>query len=333
MNYTLKIMQAIALFTLIFVSGCERGHSLTPVETQDGYSFTLQIDEPLLRERLKDENTDRSDMVIGAMLDDVARTANDRALDVIRTRFSLADIRCVVTKDSVENRIHVQLPKAAADVASYAEMLSLQNGHLEFRLVQQSNRELAAQALMAEEAPPGYISRQMTGENYFGRATDYAAISSETGYAARLARFGVPQDDASTIMLMQKMRIQDSMEDFYRPIYVSHRPVAGLSGENLRKVEVPTDMMYGYPQIVIQFDSDGSKVFERVTTQNTERQLAIVVDGIVFSAPKIYEPISGGKAVISGSGLTLEETKMFSIVLRSGSLTAPFKIVDRQRQP
>ena len=328
----------IALLMLAFAG--ERDNSLAPakeaegdIDITDGCSFTLQIDEPLLRGQLREEHPDWAETVIETVFGDIARTATDRATDIVRTRLNLADIRCVITRDSVENRIHVQFPTVTADVASYAETLSRQNGHLEFRLVHENNRELSAQALTAEEAPPGYVHRQIDAERYFGRATNYAELSSESGYASLLARFGVPQDEVSTMMFMQKTRVKNSTEDLYQPVYVNRHPVAELSEKNLRKVEVSTDTMYGHPEILIEFDRDGAKIFARMTIQNMGCQLAIIMDGIVFAAPKIYAPITGGKAVISGSGFTPEEANMLSIALRSGSLTAPFKVIDRQTSP
>ncbi len=76
----------------------------------------------------------------------------------------------------------------------------------------------------------------------------------------------------------------------------------------------------------LEFNSEGARIFDRVTSENVNRRLAIVLDNTVYSAPQIRERISGGKASITG-GFTLNEAKDLAIVLRAGALPAPVKVV------
>ncbi|MDP2690252.1 MAG: protein translocase subunit SecD, partial [Deltaproteobacteria bacterium] len=78
--------------------------------------------------------------------------------------------------------------------------------------------------------------------------------------------------------------------------------------------------------VSIVFDSAGARIFERITTQNVGKRLAIVLDGNVHSAPQIREEITGGKAQITGS-FTYEEATDLAIVLRAGALPAPVNII------
>ena len=55
--------------------------------------------------------------------------------------------------------------------------------------------------------------------------------------------------------------------------------------------------------IDIQFDDEGTRIWKRVTAQNIGRPLAIVVDGVVLSAPYVNSAIEGGRAQITGAGL------------------------------
>ncbi|MCE5335209.1 MAG: protein translocase subunit SecD [Desulfobacteraceae bacterium] len=86
---------------------------------------------------------------------------------------------------------------------------------------------------------------------------------------------------------------------------------------------------FGESQIALEFDAQGARVFERVTGEHVNRQLAIVLDGVVYSAPNIKERISGGRAVITGS-FTDEEAKVLAIALRTGRLPAPVKILEQR---
>ncbi len=76
----------------------------------------------------------------------------------------------------------------------------------------------------------------------------------------------------------------------------------------------------------LEFNTEGARIFDKVTAENVGKRLAIVLDNTVYSAPQIRERISGGKASITG-GFTLEEAKDLAIVLRAGALPAPVKVV------
>jgi len=101
---------------------------------------------------------------------------------------------------------------------------------------------------------------------------------------------------------------------------------AVLTGDSLSDARVAFDSQYNEPYVSLTFDSNGARVFERVTAQNVGKRLAIVLDGNVHSAPQIREAIAGGKAQISG-GFAYEEATDLAIVLRAGALPAPVSII------
>ncbi len=87
---------------------------------------------------------------------------------------------------------------------------------------------------------------------------------------------------------------------------------------------------YGEPPYVsLTLNSRGARIFERITSENVGRRLAIVLDGKVQSAPVIRERIGGGRAVITGS-FTLDEARDLAIVLRAGALPAPVEIAEER---
>lgn len=97
-----------------------------------------------------------------------------------------------------------------------------------------------------------------------------------------------------------------------------------LTGDRLKEAKVGIDN-FGKPDVSISFDSEGAKIFDRVTGENVGKQLAIVLDGAVHSAPRIQDRIGGGNAQITGN-FTHDEAAKLAIVLRE-SLPAPMKIV------
>ncbi len=102
-----------------------------------------------------------------------------------------------------------------------------------------------------------------------------------------------------------------------------------LTGDHLSDARVNIDPTYNEPYVSISFDKVGAKIFAHITTQNVKKRLAIILDNVVYSAPVIQEPITGGRAQITGR-FTSEEAHDLAIVLRAGSLPAPVKILENR---
>jgi preprotein translocase subunit SecD len=102
-----------------------------------------------------------------------------------------------------------------------------------------------------------------------------------------------------------------------------------LTGASLETAKVQISDRYGEPNVSIKFNAQGAADFERITGENVRKRLAIVLDGVVHSAPVIQERISGGQAQISGS-FTMEEARDLAIVLRAGALPAPVNILEER---
>lgn len=103
---------------------------------------------------------------------------------------------------------------------------------------------------------------------------------------------------------------------------------AALTGENLAGAEAGFDQ-FGNASVNISFDSRGTSKFARLTTDNVGKRMAIVLDGVVYSAPVLREPIMGGRAQITGS-FTVQESRDLAMVLRAGALPAPVKVVEER---
>lgn len=102
-----------------------------------------------------------------------------------------------------------------------------------------------------------------------------------------------------------------------------------LTGGALENAQVKISDRFGEPYVAIKFNSQGANEFERITGENVKKRLAIVLDGVVHSAPVIQEKISGGQAQITGT-FTMDEAKDLAIVLRAGALPAPVVILEER---
>ncbi len=98
-----------------------------------------------------------------------------------------------------------------------------------------------------------------------------------------------------------------------------------LTGDALTNAEVRIGSQFNEPYVSIEFDREGARRFERITSENVGKRLAIVLDNTVYSAPVIRERIGGGQAQITGS-FTVDEARDLAIVLRAGALPAPVRI-------
>ncbi|MGV8059491.1 MAG: protein translocase subunit SecD [Smithellaceae bacterium] len=102
-----------------------------------------------------------------------------------------------------------------------------------------------------------------------------------------------------------------------------------MTGASLETAKVQISDRYGEPNVSIKFNSQGAADFDRITGENVRKRLAIVLDGVVHSAPVIQERISGGQAQITGN-FTMDEARDLAIVLRAGALPAPVNILEER---
>jgi len=102
-----------------------------------------------------------------------------------------------------------------------------------------------------------------------------------------------------------------------------------MTGEFIRDARVSLDSQFHEPYVSMEFTDVGAKLFEQITGANVKKRLAIILDNNVYSAPEIRERIAGGRAQITGR-FTTEEANDLAVVLRSGALPAPVKILEQR---
>jgi protein-export membrane protein SecD len=102
-----------------------------------------------------------------------------------------------------------------------------------------------------------------------------------------------------------------------------------LTGKDLTNAQAGFDQLYNRPVVNFEFDGRGAKIFCRISTDNVDKQFAIVLDDRILTAPVINEPICGGRGQISGN-FTPQETQELSLLLRAGSLPVPLTVLQQQ---
>ncbi len=102
-----------------------------------------------------------------------------------------------------------------------------------------------------------------------------------------------------------------------------------MTAETLEHAYIQYDPMTNTPNVGFKFNDEGAARFGEITSRNINRKLAIVLDGVVQSAPVIRTAITGGSGVIEGR-FTLDEAKDLAVVLNAGALPAEVRIIEER---
>ncbi len=113
--------------------------------------------------------------------------------------------------------------------------------------------------------------------------------------------------------------------NFYEIYFLNAQPE--LTGKYITGAE--KDSKDGKAEVTMQMEEEGARMWARVTGENINKQIAIVLDGVVYSAPRVNQKIEGGNSVITGMR-DLAEANLMKIVLKAGALPAPVKIIEQR---
>jgi preprotein translocase subunit SecD len=217
--------------------------------------------------------------------------ASDQALETIRNRVDQFGVSEPIIYRQGTNEIVIQLP-GEKDSKRAIELVG-KTALLEFKLVDETSPIAAQLPLAVEPGGEEELIKKFAGK--------------------------IPADDE---ILFEKKLNRQTGAVVKKPFLVKKK--AELTGDLLSEARVNLDE--GKPAVGLTFNTAGAKRFEEVTGANINKQLAIILDNTLYSAPVIQDRISGGSARISGS-FSLEEAKDLSIVLKAGALPAPLKIL------
>ncbi len=114
----------------------------------------------------------------------------------------------------------------------------------------------------------------------------------------------------------------------YYALYGMHE-TPELTGGVITSAQATIDPQYNQPIVTMSMNSEGSREWARITGANIGRQIAIVLDDAVFSAPVVRSRITGGRSQIEGMA-NIEEARLLQIILEAGALPAPVAIVEQR---
>lgn len=266
-----------------------------------------------------------------------ASHAVDRAMTVIRGRIDQFGVAEPLVQRQGQDRIAIQLP--GVKDPQRAKNLIGQTALLEFKLVR--TPEEMQQALQRIDV---FLASRVTAgrvqvDTAFAQrpfTSHFVEMGDTYGF---VLREDVPEVQrllvAADSMIPPESQVLWGVEEEGtggrpgRKIYVTKRE-AELGGESVAsaKAEISTQNP-GSWEVALRLTPRAAGRFAQVTAANVGRQLAIVLDGGIYSAPNIRERIPSGTAQISGR-FTPEEAKDLAVVLEAGSLPAPVRIIEER---
>jgi len=151
---------------------------------------------------------------------------------------------------------------------------------------------------------------------------DPMRIKSLLGKTANLT-FRFVTNDENDGFGVEKLKYEDGTDE----ATVSKRII--ISGDNLLDAQPQMDTQSNQTVVSFSLDRVGAKRFGKATSTGIGKQLAIVLDGKIISAPVIRDTIASGNGQISG-GFTFQSATDLALLLRSGALPAPLNIIEER---
>ncbi|NNE35934.1 MAG: protein translocase subunit SecD [Rhodothermales bacterium] len=282
--------------------------------------------------------------------------AVDRAVEIIRDRVD----RYGVTEPSIlkqgNRRIVVELPgvddpdrvrsllkgtarlefRLMADESDLARSLQTIIQHFEVTEVDTADVAAADTTLGIDDLldtggdePSNELLRVLTP---IGQSVEFAAVSSaDTAAVNALLSDPIIENmlppDIELLYTASPIGQDASGNDIYKLLGVSTIPQ--LEGDVIVDSRVDFDPQYNTPEVTMAMNSEGSKTWARLTGANIGKNVAIVLDGVVYSYPTVISKIVGGRSNIDGLA-SQEEAQDIVTILKSGALPAPVEVEEER---
>ena len=242
--------------------------------------------------------------------------------------YTLQEIQPYLTElnDAIRQQ-NEALEADGADETAAAAAKDGQENSLEAQLASE-NTNIADEA--ARKANPLFSRLQMLGGNsaLIGIAHYRDTAQINTWLAENRSLF---PGDLVTAWSFKPFESETMPDTYFELIALKSHVGKGpaLDGKYISSANVNYNQMTGAPEVSMTMNSKGAIEWENITGENVGRQIAIVMDGQVYSYPNVQAKISGGNSSISGH-FTQQDADDLSNVLKSGKLSTPARIVQEQ---
>lgn len=292
-----------------------------------------------------------SDQDIVNKLNDEAKDALARAKEIIRNRIDQYGVAEPVIQTQGSQRLVIEL-SGVTDEARVRRLL-MGTAKLEFKLVKDPETLLRAVqrvsgAPLVAPAAPAAPAVTAPADSSMATAPVVAGVKKLSDvigmmpngqvFTPEYARDQVtsvlnrpdvlallPQD--TQLLLAAKPELTAKGEKYF-PIYLVQK-TPELTGGVITEAKATFSAQDNQPEVAMSMNDEGTSKWARITGANIGKQIAIVLDGAVYSAPVVQSRIPSGNSVINGIG-SLEEAKDLEIILKAGALPAPVRILEER---
>ena len=318
-----------------------------------------------MRDRIRPESTD--EQVIAVIRED-ADAAIANSFNVLRNRIDRFGVASPsIQRIGNTGRILVELPgvkepervrKLLQGTASLEFWTTFENSEI-YPFLAEANQTLGALAEAEEpskKAETSVVESEINAQNDNAEFAAYkkanplfAVLQPSQSQRGACIGYANAADTSKVNALLRKTK--DMFPAEFRPMW-SVKPVKGMGADNIfelvaikassRDGKAPLDgssvtdarVSYnsqngGNPTVSMSMNAEGANTWARLTKDNIGKQIAIVLDGTVYSYPVVNTEITGGNSEISGN-FDIEEATDLTNVLKSGKLPAPATIVQEQ---
>ena len=237
--------------------------------------------------------------------DYIKNNAVAQSLEIIRNRIDQFGVAEPVIIRQGADEIVIQLP-GIRDPERALKLLG-DTAQLEFKMVAETE---------------GVNVEQLVGQSIEGG--QWSGKWQERDEVKKLNQSLAAVLPANTAIYFERFTDKQTGIETSRPILLDTKVL--MTGDMVKNAQVRIGGTFNEPYVSLDLTSRGGKVFANLTEKNVGRRMAIVLDGVVKSAPVIRERILGGSAQISGS-FNHEEASDLAIVLRVGALPAPVDVI------
>ncbi|NND70662.1 MAG: protein translocase subunit SecD [Rhodothermales bacterium] len=294
---------------------------------------------------------------VAAYLQAEANDAVNRAIEIIRDRVD----RYGVTEPSIQKqgtrRVIVELP--GVDDAERVRNLLKGTARLEFRLmaepeeivrslqniIEYYEEEVADSTATADSAAADSTGDFLLDDGIDAPANPFLDVVSPVGQGTVFGMVSITDSSAANALLREPAVAQllppnttlmytsspIGVDETGREIYylLGVRDQIEMTGDVIEDSSVQFDQMTNAAQVSMTMDGVGSRTWARITGANVGKQIAIVLDGVVYSYPVVNERIVGGRSSIEGLD-SQEEASDIVTILKSGALPAPVDIIEER---
>lgn len=246
----------------------------------------------------------------------IEEQAVTKSIEVIRNRIDEFGVTEPEIISQGNDRIVVQLP-GVRDIER-AKSLIGRTAKLEFKMV---NDEISAQTLQS------WIDKAKSQGIEFKKGDRFSEYLDKLNQT-------VKADLPKGYVLAFEKKLNPLTNELVESIPYLVDEVPRITGDALQDARVNIDQRKNEPYVAIEFKSAGAKQFEKITGENVNKRMAIILDGNVYSAPNINERIAGGRASITlgqgGFNKVMKEARDLALVLRAGALPVQLEFQEQR---